>query len=292
MFVAAVSGALKALDLATGIPRWATIGSRAIFSSPSLWLPSALNKRNVNCGSGASKPSSTAVRPCNAAIEMTAPNQAANGRSTIPTSPCVLVGGHDGCLTCTDAATGTKRWSVPFSLPTVPIVPVNLEPSFPHRAPDDLDPIFAAPFIFESSRCIGRDSKDEEQSVNKVGSGGDDDDNEDIDENDRDRGHGTIPVEHDERAEDWIAEDGASLAFVAAASQSGLLAVLNLNTGETLAQLQLPGQVFSSPVVLPVATSAKRALEGQSVIKESWVIFIGCRDDHLYALDFARSSSD
>jgi acyl-CoA synthetase len=56
---------------------------------------------------------------------------------------------------------------------------------------------------------------------------------------------------------------------VVCASTCGLVALLDGVTGATAATLQLPGEVFSSPVC---CHASKR-------------IYIGCRDDHLYCLD-------
>lgn len=53
--------------------------------------------------------------------------------------------------------------------------------------------------------------------------------------------------------------------------------MLNENHGDLLAHLDLPGEIFSSPVVAP----KRCGTSGGS----KFTVFIGCRDDNLYALN-------
>ena len=66
--------------------------------------------------------------------------------------------------------------------------------------------------------------------------------------------------------------------YVVAASQHGILAVLDLQTGAPVAATKLNGQIFSSPVVVQNKSAAA-----------AWTIYIGCRDDYLYAIDVRAS---
>lgn len=61
-------------------------------------------------------------------------------------------------------------------------------------------------------------------------------------------------------------------ALVIAASTTGMLYMLDIETGRVLAEYLLPHEVFSSPVAV-----------GNTVV-------IGCRDNFLYCFDFLRSN--
>jgi outer membrane protein assembly factor BamB len=162
----------------------------------------------------------------------------------------VVVGAHDGVLSCRLVSSGRKKWAT------------RLAASTSQNADATSDPIFAAPFIF---RLQGE----------RVG--------------------------------------------VAVATQSGLLAVCDLSNGEVLASIRLPGQLFSSPVVLALnshrqerhdtcghtpnsgnlaeaaAESSKTAATNEDGAQQeptngavTFRVLIGCRDDHMYGLDFAE----
>ena len=55
--------------------------------------------------------------------------------------------------------------------------------------------------------------------------------------------------------------------YVSVPTTAGLLYTLSIKTGAVVSQLQLPGEIFSSPV----------ALNNRLVV--------GCRDDYLYCMD-------
>lgn len=65
--------------------------------------------------------------------------------------------------------------------------------------------------------------------------------------------------------------------MVVSASTNGYIRLLDDNTGDTLSQTKLPGEVFSSPVAVFQCDTSDNS--------QSSVIFIGCRDNNLYALE-------
>jgi len=218
---ASVGGRVMGVNLANGTPSWMCLLGRAVFSSPALWHPPICT---ANLAEG----------PDNEAL--------------------VVVGCHDGNLSCRTAAGGRRVWTTHLaeacraelaetfntvcSSTAETVVPKSVETDGAAAAPPEIpaeDPISAAPFVF--LECSSSPSR-----------------------------------------------GGHSRALVCAASQSGLVAVLDLNSGKPLAAIRLPGLVFSSPVVI------KANLEGGATTAWThYVIVVGCRDDHFYAIDFFLS---
>lgn len=58
--------------------------------------------------------------------------------------------------------------------------------------------------------------------------------------------------------------------------------MLNENQGDLLIHLDLPGEIFSSPVVAPKHLGTSGGSE--------FTVFVGCRDDNLYALNVEAST--
>mmetsp|Transcript_68252 Transcript_68252/g.137274 ORF Transcript_68252/g.137274 Transcript_68252/m.137274 type:complete len:881 (+) Transcript_68252:337-2979(+) len=219
-----VSGKVIALSLSDGAQRWATLGSRSVFCSPALWPP----------------PQDYRGPPYAPPLPMDLGEDASEKEE----ERVVVVGAHDGVLSCRSVATGRKKWA------TCLATPVPSPKSTTDGNVETSSPIFAAPFVF---RLQGT----------KVG--------------------------------------------VAAAAQSGLLAICDLSDGSVLASIRLPGQLFSSPVVLAMgtrhvmsklksnnecsagATSANSTLASRPL---SFRVLIGCRDDHMYGLDYVLSDEE
>lgn len=216
---ATVGGRVMGVNLRDGTPSWMCLLSRAVFSSPTLWHPPL----------------------CPASLA-----DASDSESL------VVIGCHDGTLSCRTAAGGRRVWTIHLaeacqaelaeecshvdSSGADAVVPTSVDAGGAAATPPEVpaeDPISAAPFVFlEGGSSYG---------------------------------------------------SGRRRALVCAASQSGLVAVLDLKSGKPLAAIRLPGLVFSSPVVI---NSDPR---DEASAWKHHVILVGCRDDHLYAIDFFLS---
>ena len=82
---------------------------------------------------------------------------------------------------------------------------------------------------------------------------------------------GTVKIDalssNNDKPKQFIFHDIQEDLFVVAACTSGTVAILNVSNGIVVASYELPGEVFSSPVI------------------DSGQIIIGCRDDFVYCLD-------
>lgn len=71
-------------------------------------------------------------------------------------------------------------------------------------------------------------------------------------------------------------------SFVVVAESKGKICVLSQSNGAILSVFETSGEIFSSPVVVPI----------QSKSKENWkqgaMILVGCRDNYLYSFLFFK----
>jgi outer membrane protein assembly factor BamB len=244
--VAAVSGAVAGVDLTDGSARWIVLSARAVFSSPALgWIPTLLPD-----GGHAGGAEAVAERSLSELSSTPPSSGAANALGVF------VVGGHDGSITCRETASGRRRWTT------------NLADLLGSTAP-----LLGPP--------LGSSGGPDEAASTTMASAA---------QGDSDASAGSDPifatpfafsVQTASSATTW--SDKGAPAFVAVCSQSGLFAVLDFDSGKPVASCRLPGQVFSSPVVLP---SILRGTDGTPAHSQH-VAFVGCRDDHLYALDLS-----
>jgi outer membrane protein assembly factor BamB len=256
---ATVGGRVVGVSLRDGSPRWVCLAGRAVFSSPAL----------------------SRASPARASSASGAEDEEAEAEAR------VVVGCHDGTLSCRTVASGRRVWTThlaeacragPLLLPKLPKLfelPGLRNPSVPTAERAE-----AGSSSGGSSHSDNNNNGSSSAAAAAPASDG---------------AYAEPAVPPEVPAEDpifaapFVFSEGSfsggggcgrGKSLVCAASQSGLVAVLDLATGEALAALRLPGQIFSSPVVLAAAAA------GDASARTHHIILIGCRDDHLYALDF------
>lgn len=204
IIIATVSGSISCLNLLTGVSIWTRMSNRGYFSSPMLYPPMTNHRLRLHTDNSLSESSnnlschSDVIGDC--------------------LDDLIVIGCHDGCLSCRDIKTGVRKWYLDLSSMTT----IG-------------DVIFSSPFIFKSS-----------------------------------------------------SPTTSSSVYVAVATQTGLIVIVNLHSGKLLHSLTLPGQIFSSPVVLSIRKETDE--ENESIVStevesNDFVLYIGCRDDHVYAID-------
>lgn len=200
--IATVSGSILSLNLITGANIWTRISTRGYFSSPTIYPTSSLQSNHIES---------------NLIVDD-------DTLSSNKLDGLIVIGCHDGCLSCRDVNTGMKRWNLNLS-------------SLTHVG----DVIFSSPFIFQSSPF---------------------------------------------QPSSYSSSSSPSQSYVAAATQSGLIVIVNLLSGEILHSLTLPGQIFSSPVVISLTpTGFEEDGVATPTTTNSFILYIGCRDDHVYAIN-------
>ncbi|XP_033631782.1 beta-alanine-activating enzyme-like isoform X2 [Asterias rubens] len=262
VYVATLTGSLVAIDKHTGLERWTFSCGKPIFSSPSVSRDSVVfgsvngilycldhdGKQLWSFSTNAPIFSSPCVSP-SVEDDPLSPTLHVPHKSIHHSAQdaCIVFGSHDHYVYCVCLTTGKLQWR--------------------HRMPSTA---YASPFIFRNHRLSNQRLSKNHHTCSKESAQSDC------------AVHPCLQYLGPEKAANYgqlskempphlptVSNGCMASLFVAVCSTEGSVMIFDLRSGEVLASCQLPGEVFSSPVVV-----------GDYLV-------VGCRDDYVYCLEIS-----
>ncbi|XP_071786439.1 beta-alanine-activating enzyme-like [Asterias amurensis] len=262
VYVATLAGSLVAIDKHTGLERWTFSCGKPIFSSPSVSRDSVVfgsvngilycvdhdGKQLWSFSTNAPIFSSPCVSP-STTDDPLSPTLHVPHKSILHSAQdaCIVFGSHDHYVYCVCLTTGKLQWW--------------------HRMPST---VYASPFIFRNHRLSNRRMSMNHHTCSKESAQSDCTVHPCLEYLETKKAANSGELSKKIPPHLPTASNGCmARLFVAVCSTEGSVMIFDLRSGEVIASCQLPGEVFSSPVVV-----------GDYLV-------VGCRDDYVYCLEIS-----